>query len=84
MATHSSILTWEIPWTEKPGGLQSMGSQRVGHNLVSKQQHILISDDFCLFGSLEKGRQHEREALSSWSFKYRFLNFLKLVLLKYS
>ena len=32
MATHSSILAWEIPWTEEPGGLQSMGSQRVGHN----------------------------------------------------
>ena len=32
MATHSSILAWRIPWTEKPGGLQSMGSQRVGHN----------------------------------------------------
>ena len=30
-ATHSSILAWEIPWTEDPGGLQSMGSQRVGH-----------------------------------------------------
>ena len=30
MATHSSILAWRIPWTEKPGGLQSMGSQRVG------------------------------------------------------
>ena len=29
MATHSSILGWEIPWTEEPGGLQSMGSQRV-------------------------------------------------------
>ena len=32
MATHSSILAWEIPWTEEPGGLQSMGSQRVGYN----------------------------------------------------
>ena len=31
MATHSSILTWRIPWTEEPGGLQSMESQRVGH-----------------------------------------------------
>ena len=31
MAAHSSILTWRIPWTEEPGGLQSMGSQRVGH-----------------------------------------------------
>ena len=38
MATHSSILAWRIPWTEEPGGLQSMGSQRVGHNLVTEQQ----------------------------------------------
>ena len=32
MATHSSILAWRIPWTEEPGGLQSVGSQRVKHN----------------------------------------------------
>ena len=32
MATHSSILAWEIPWTEEPGGLQLIGSQRVEHN----------------------------------------------------
>ena len=32
MATHSSTLAWKIPWTEKPGRLQSMGSQRVGHD----------------------------------------------------
>ena len=40
MATHShsSVLAWEIPWTEEPGGLQPMGSQRVGHHLVNKQQ----------------------------------------------
>ena len=37
MATHSSILAWKIPWTEEPGGLQSMGSQRVGHSLATKQ-----------------------------------------------
>ena len=36
MATHSSILAWKIPWTEEPGGLQSMGSQRVKHNLETK------------------------------------------------
>ena len=35
MATHSSILVWRIPWTEEPGGLQSTGSQRVGHNWVT-------------------------------------------------
>ena len=39
MATHSSILAWKILWTEKSGGLQSMGSQRVGHNLVTKHTH---------------------------------------------
>ena len=41
IATHSSILTQEIPWTEKPGGLQFMGSQRVRHDLVTKQQQHL-------------------------------------------
>ena len=38
MATHSSVLAWEIPWTEEPGGLQSMGLQRVGHNLATERQ----------------------------------------------
>ena len=37
MANRSSILAWEIPWTDEPGGLHSMGSQRVGHDLVVKQ-----------------------------------------------
>ena len=37
MATHSSILAWEITWTEEPGRLQSMGLQRIGHELVTKQ-----------------------------------------------
>ena len=32
MATHSSILAWRVPWTEEPGGLQSMGSQSIGHD----------------------------------------------------
>ena len=40
MATHSSILAWEIPWTEEPGGLQSTGMQSVGRNLVTEQQSI--------------------------------------------
>ena len=41
MATHSSILAWEIPWTEEPGGLQSMGLEGVGHDLAAKQQQRL-------------------------------------------
>ena len=39
MTTYSSILAWEIPWTEEPGRLQSMGSQRIEHDLATKQQH---------------------------------------------
>ena len=42
MATHSSIFAWEILWTEQSDRLQSMGSQRVGHNLSIKQQPLLI------------------------------------------
>ena len=38
MATHSSILAWEIPWTEESGGLVFMGLQRVRHDLAGKQQ----------------------------------------------
>ena len=42
MATHSSILAWRIPWTEEPVGLQSMGSQRVRHDLATKQQSLWL------------------------------------------
>ena len=38
MTTHSSILAWEMPWTEEPGELQSTRMQRVGHDLVPRQQ----------------------------------------------
>ena len=57
MANHSSILAWEIPWTERPGGLQSMGLQRVGHDWVTNALHthffrfhfflVLISNVIC-------------------------------------
>ena len=39
MATYSSILAWEIPWTEEPSGLKSMGLQRVGYHLGMKHAH---------------------------------------------
>ena len=42
MATHSSILAWRIPWTEEPGRLQSMGSQRVKHNLATKPNQEIL------------------------------------------
>ena len=41
MATHSSIYAWKIPWTEEPGGLQSTGSQRVGHDWATSC-HVII------------------------------------------
>ena len=46
MAIHSSILAWRIPWTEEPGGLQSTGSQTVGHDLASKQQEYRIKQSY--------------------------------------
>ena len=52
MATHSSILSWEIPWTEDPGRLQSMGLQRVEHDLGTKQRMLLIPPFPHLFNEL--------------------------------
>ena len=52
MVTHSSILAWEIPWTEESGGLESMGLQRVSHNLMTKQQlqqKQKIGKEVCIF-----------------------------------
>ena len=59
MATHSSILAWRIPWTEEPGRLQPMGSQRVGHNWATftilqskinqfKNNKVLHENEKCL------------------------------------
>ena len=47
MATHSSILAWRIPWTEEPGGLQSMGLQSVGHDRIDLDAWDLL---MLLFG----------------------------------
>ena len=43
MASHSSILAWKILWTEEPGRLQSMGSQRTGHDLKTKSNHCSVT-----------------------------------------
>ena len=45
MAIHSSILAWEIPWTEDPGGLQSMGPQRVRHNWVANYYYFIFCNN---------------------------------------
>ena len=55
MVTHSSTLAWEIPWTERPGGLQLTGSRRVGDDLATEQQQSLAA---C---RREKGQKQETE-----------------------
>ena len=72
METHSSFLAWRIPWTEKPGGLQSMGSQRVGHKLVTKRTtNICITSRYFLTLSTERAEKADTPvahlALRSWS-----------------
>ena len=49
MTTHCSILTWRIPWTEKPGGLQLMGSQRDRHDRVTEHSTVMSSRNLCAF-----------------------------------
>ena len=58
MGTHSSILTWRIPWTEEPGGLQSIGSQRVRHDRAT-------SLSLSLEGNGKSGRDFKREVIVS-------------------
>ena len=52
MVSHSSILAWRISWTEKPGGQQSMGSQRVGHDWVTAHTHTQASARLRLEGEM--------------------------------
>ena len=63
MATHSRILAWEIPQTEEPGGLQSMGSQRVRHRQTTKQQQSQTtgeSQNFRTKGMLNLATERDR------------------------
>ena len=55
MATHCSILVWEIPWTEEPGRLESTGLQRTRHNFVTKQKQQRV-----------KGRRQDAGVGSAW------------------
>ena len=52
MATHSSILDWKIPWTEEPGGLQSMGSQRVILDRVTNAQSVFMDHSLVMVKGL--------------------------------
>ena len=64
MATHSGILAWRIPWTEEPGGQQSIGSQRIGHEAMTKRMFldfwmvILVTPWICRKPSLDIAWKH--------------------------
>ena len=68
MATHSTILPWEIPWTEEPGRLQSMGLQRVRHELVTKHSTAISSLGFP-GGSVVKNPPASAGSLDPWAGK---------------
>ena len=65
MATHSSTLPWKIPWTEKPGSLQSMGLQRVTHDWATKLSLSLQNDDLFNFWSAREAPTYQDFYLSS-------------------
>ena len=68
MATHSSILAWRIPWAEEPGRLQSMGSQRVGHDWASNtdtlynKNEVFTVDGCTLIWSTQNPKLHHLKA----------------------
>ena len=68
MATHSSIPAWEIPRTEDPGGLQSMGSQRVGHDLVTEKKKTKTGYTMCWFDII---MYHKK--IITWAAAYTFI-----------
>ena len=55
MATHSSTLVWKIPWTEGPGRLQSMGSQRIGHDWATSLSLSYLQRNFISWGQFPRG-----------------------------
>ena len=65
MATHPSILAWEIPWTEEPGGLQSMVLQRVGHDWLTKHNS-------------QNSKYIRSEYLTNWIWKRRWKSFSEI------
>ena len=66
MATYTSIFVWETPWTKKPGGLQSMGSQRVGHDWVTKTFTLKTCIGAVIKESTCQCRRHKRCWFDPW------------------
>ena len=71
MATHSSILAWRIPWAEGPNELQSMGSQRVGHDWVTNTHTHLLKFQLSFYGLCNYGHISFLWASVSWSVNWQ-------------
>ena len=65
MTTYSSILAWRIPWKEEPGGLQSMGSQRVGHDWVTNNNNNTLTL-FCVTLYISKILNHQTSSILTY------------------
>ena len=76
-AIHSSILIWRIPWTEEPGWLQFMGSQRVGHDWTTKQQQQLIIYKIHIFSWCTKAKNIKLQNYKTAKRQYK-INFCNL------
>ena len=76
MVTHSSILAWKIPWMEKPGRLQSIGSQRVKHDRATSFFPVLEQADFPFFPP--EYNQRYRETGHVWWVGWIGINIIKM------
>ena len=82
MATHSSTVAWRIPWREEPGRLQSMGSQRVGHDWATSLTLNLISVSRSLFSSIFVCFLDSKYEWKNTVFVFLFLTYISLNTLK--
>ena len=81
MATHSSILAWRIPWTEEPGGLESMGSWRVGHDWATNTHTLPWIHSLPLLKAYLPGHFLKDSMMVPDQIKFPSLNTLKAVIL---
>ena len=78
MATHSSILAWEIPWTEESGGLQSTGLQRVGHDWTSEQRNSIMIDMMIMTSEMRSVAFNSVEPSLNWNCPLPYPNSFSL------
>ena len=77
MATQSSVLAWRIPWTEEPGRLQSMGSQRVRHDWRTKHMQFFVQSYLNLLSTFPPA--HHIDSWKQWCLNSRFFHIVKFL-----